>query len=130
LSHNTFSNVQNLLLFGQQHHTHGYQAYQTARYTTDHEWVSFDADTNIGTVGVTDYAQQALGDVVFVELPNEGDEVAQTGESLVSICLYSPLANVVPHGSLHRLHCTISNAIPVHLSYTPPYQTEIQIEPH
>lgn len=35
----------------------------------------------MGTVGITDYAQKALGDVVFVELPSDGTEVAQGGES-------------------------------------------------
>lgn len=41
------------------------------RYSKDHEWVAVDGDTV--TVGITDYAQQSLGDVVYVELPNEGD---------------------------------------------------------
>ena len=39
-------------------------------YTEDHEWVSMDSD--IGTVGITDYAQSELGDIVFVELPEVG----------------------------------------------------------
>jgi glycine cleavage system H protein len=52
-----------------------------ARFTTDHEWVKFDPATNEGTVGVTNYAQKALGDVVFVELPQSGTEIAQGGES-------------------------------------------------
>jgi hypothetical protein len=51
------------------------------RYTPEHEWVTLDSDSNIGTVGITDYAQKSLGDVVFVELPTEGTEVAQGGES-------------------------------------------------
>lgn len=55
----------------------------TARYTTDHEWVKFDDSTNIGVVGITDYAQKALGDVVFVELPAVGSEVGQGGASNV-----------------------------------------------
>ena len=40
------------------------------RYTKEHEWVSIDGDT--ATVGITDHAQDQLGDVVFVELPNVG----------------------------------------------------------
>lgn len=52
-----------------------------ARYSTDHEWVSYDPDTSVGIVGITDYAQKALGDVVFVELPSQGTEVAQGGKS-------------------------------------------------
>ena len=54
--------------------------FAAARYTTDHEWVSFDSSSSIGTVGITEYAQKALGDVVFVELPSAGTEVAQGGE--------------------------------------------------
>lgn len=41
------------------------------RYSKDHEWVLVDGE--IATIGITDYAQESLGDVVFVELPNEGD---------------------------------------------------------
>ncbi len=43
------------------------------RFTKDHEWVSLDGD--IATVGITDHAQEALGDVVFVELPEPGRDV-------------------------------------------------------
>lgn len=50
------------------------------RYTPEHEWVALDTDTNIGTVGITDYAQKSLGDVVYVELPSEGSDVKQGGE--------------------------------------------------
>ncbi len=48
------------------------------RYTEDHEWISVDGD--IGTVGITDYAQQQLGDVVYVELPDVGRTVEKEGE--------------------------------------------------
>jgi len=41
------------------------------RYTTDHEWVKIDGE--IATVGVTDYAQSELGDIVFVEVETEGE---------------------------------------------------------
>ena len=41
------------------------------RYSKDHEWVAVEGDT--ATIGITDYAQNSLGDVVYVELPNEGD---------------------------------------------------------
>ena len=43
------------------------------RYTKEHEWV--DHDEKIATVGITDWAQSELGDIVFVELPNVGDRV-------------------------------------------------------
>ena len=43
------------------------------RYTKDHEWVRLDG--GIATVGITDHAQQALGDIVYVELPEVGQSV-------------------------------------------------------
>jgi len=47
-------------------------AYPAAyRYTKEHEWISVDGAT--GTVGITDYAQSSLGDIVFVDLPKVGD---------------------------------------------------------
>jgi glycine cleavage system H protein len=48
-------------------------------FTRDHEWIEVEGDT--GTVGITDYAQDQLGDITFVELPSEGSEVKQ-GESV------------------------------------------------
>ncbi len=48
-------------------------------YTQEHEWLKVEGD--VGTVGVTDHAQEALGDLTFVELPAEGDEVTQGGET-------------------------------------------------
>ncbi len=44
-------------------------------YTKEHEWVNIEE--NIGTIGITDYAQNALGDVTYVELPQEDQEVEQ-----------------------------------------------------
>ena len=43
--------------------------------------IKFDDETGIGTVSITDYAQQSLGDVVFVELPERGAKIEQGGES-------------------------------------------------
>ncbi|NKB48165.1 MAG: glycine cleavage system protein GcvH [Alphaproteobacteria bacterium] len=51
------------------------------KYTDDHEWVDLDGD--IGTVGITDYAQEQLGDVVFVELPDIGKALAKGDEAAV-----------------------------------------------
>ena len=48
------------------------------KYSNDHEWVKMDGD--IALIGITDYAQDALGDLVFVNLPEVGDEVT-AGES-------------------------------------------------
>ncbi len=42
------------------------------RYTREHEWISADGD--IGTVGITDHAQKALGDIVYLDLPKVGDQ--------------------------------------------------------
>ena len=50
-------------------------------YTKDHEWVKIDG--NIATVGITDYAQESLGELTFVELPNVGKEVEQKSEIAV-----------------------------------------------
>jgi glycine cleavage system H protein len=51
-------------------------------YSKDHEWVRADGD--VATIGITDYAQNSLGDVVYVELPKKGDEFA-TNESFGSV---------------------------------------------
>ena len=45
------------------------------RYTTTHEWIRVDGD--IATVGLTDYAQRELGDITYVELPEEGTALSQ-----------------------------------------------------
>ncbi len=47
----------------------------TLRYTEDHEWIRLEADGN-ATIGITDHAQDALGDVVFIELPAVGTHFA------------------------------------------------------
>ncbi len=69
------------------------------KYTVEHEWVKIEG--NIATVGITDYAQDELGDIVFVELPAEGDEVTQnepfgTIEAVKAVSdLFSPLSGKV-----------------------------------
>jgi len=69
------------------------------RYTRDHEWIELDGDT--ATVGITDHAQEQLGDIVFVELPEIGREVAKGGEAAVvesvkaASEVYAPLAGTV-----------------------------------
>jgi glycine cleavage system H protein len=69
------------------------------KYTKDHEWVILTGDT--GKVGITDYAQQQLGDVVYVELPEVGAKVKQgqsfgTIESVKAVSeLYSPVTGEV-----------------------------------
>lgn len=51
-------------------------------YTKDHEWLRREDDGNV-TVGITDHAQSALGDLVYVELPEEGEEVEAGGDMAV-----------------------------------------------
>jgi glycine cleavage system H protein len=69
------------------------------KYTKEHEWVRVDGDT--GTVGITDYAQDQLGDIVFVELPAAGTSVKQMEkfgeiESVKAVSeLYSPVTGEV-----------------------------------
>ena len=68
-------------------------------FTKDHEWIRLDGDT--ATVGISDYAAKALGDVVFVELPEIGDAVDQGGEIAVvesvkaASEVYAPVAGEV-----------------------------------
>jgi glycine cleavage system H protein len=51
------------------------------KYTEDHEWISVDGDE--GTIGISDYAQEQLGDIVYVELPEVGATLAQGDEAVV-----------------------------------------------
>jgi glycine cleavage system H protein len=55
---------------------------ENLKYTDDHEWIKVDGDTAV--IGVTDYAQQQLGDVVFVEIETEGESLAK-GETFGTI---------------------------------------------
>jgi glycine cleavage system H protein len=51
------------------------------RFSKDHEWIRVEGD--VGTVGITDYAQEQLGDIVFVELPGVGRELQRKGDAAV-----------------------------------------------
>jgi len=75
-------------------------AYPTKyRYTKEHEWIELDG--SIGTIGITDYAQNSLGDIVYVDVPKVGDAVTanQTFGSVESVKavsdLYSPVSGTV-----------------------------------
>ena len=75
-----------------------------ARYFTDeHEWIDVDSDT--ATVGITDYAQSQLGDIVFVEVPDEGVELTKGKEAAVvesvkaASDVYAPITGVVVAGN-------------------------------
>ena len=100
------------------------------KYTKEHEWIKVSGDT--GTVGITDYAQHALGDVVFVELPKVGAKLAAnqslgTVESVKAVSeIYSPVTGEVmevngalanapetinqdPHGAAWLIKIKLSN---------------------
>lgn len=55
---------------------------ENLRYSKDHEWVAVDGD--VATIGITDYAQHSLGDVVYIDMPRAGDKFA-THESFGSV---------------------------------------------
>jgi glycine cleavage system H protein len=69
------------------------------RYTREHEWISVDGQ--IGTVGITDYAQNSLGDIVYVDMPKVGDSIAAHAtfgsvESVKAVSdLFSPVSGTV-----------------------------------
>jgi glycine cleavage system H protein len=72
---------------------------ETYKYAKSHEWLAVDGAT--ATIGITDYAQGSLGDIVFVELPKVGEEIA-AGETFGSVesvkavsDLYSPVSGTV-----------------------------------
>ena len=75
----------------------------TLYFTKDHEWISVDGDS--ATVGITDYAQAQLGDVVFVEVPPAGTEVAKGKEAAVvesvkaASDVYAPVSGQVIEGN-------------------------------
>ncbi len=70
------------------------------KYTKEHEWITLD-----GTVGITQYAQESLGDIVFVDLPKVGTEIAAgktfgTVESVKAVSdLYAPASGMVTEGN-------------------------------
>ena len=75
----------------------------TRYFTKDHEWIEVEGDT--GTVGITDFAQSQLGDITFVELPDEGKSVSQ-GDSVSVVDsvkaasdVYTPVSGTVTEGN-------------------------------
>lgn len=73
------------------------------RYTKDHEWIRLEG--GVGVVGITDYAQNALGDVVFVDVPEAGKALTAGGEAGViesvkaASEIYSPVSGEVVEGN-------------------------------
>ena len=72
-------------------------------YTEEHEWIDFDGD--VATVGITDFAQGQLGDIVFVEVPDTGAELSQGGDAAVvesvkaASDVYAPVDGTVTEGN-------------------------------
>ena len=72
---------------------------KTLMYTEEHEWVRVEGDTAV--IGISDYAQQALGDITFVELPETGNQVVQFEDLAViesvkaASDIYAPLSGEV-----------------------------------
>lgn len=71
------------------------------QYTAEHEWIASSGDEGMVRVGITDFAQEQLGDVVFVQLPTVGDTVA-SGDSIAEVEstksvseIYAPLAGQI-----------------------------------
>ncbi len=71
----------------------------TLYFTREHEWIRVDGD--LATVGISDHAQQALGDIVFAEVPEAGRKVAKGGEAAVvesvkaASDVYAPVTGIV-----------------------------------
>ena len=72
-------------------------------FTEDHEWIDLDGD--VGTVGISDYAQGQLGDIVFVDVPEAGKALAKGDEAAVvesvkaASDVYSPVSGIVLEGN-------------------------------
>ena len=75
----------------------------TRYYTKDHEWIEVDGDT--ATVGITDYAQSQLGDIVFAEVPAVGSTLKKGGDAAVvesvkaASDVYAPVSGTVTEGN-------------------------------
>ena len=75
----------------------------TRYFTSEHEWIDVDGD--VATVGITDYAQSQLGDVVFVEVPDigksfgKGDDAAVVESVKAASDVYAPVSGTVTEGN-------------------------------
>ena len=118
------------------------------RYTKDHEYVKKTSDPNVVIVGITDFAQGELGDVVFVDLPKVGRKLSEhdvfgTIEAVKAVSeLYSPLAGEVtevnsrldaepalvnsdPYGDGWMIKMKVANADPASLLDAEAYKKQI-----
>ena len=78
------------------------------KYTKDHEWVHIDHD--IATIGVTDFAQSELGDIIFVEFPNQGD-VFEQHESIGTLEAVKTVADIFSpvSGSIKKINSNLDS---------------------
>ena len=123
---------------------------ESYKYTKEHEWVHVEG--NEGTVGITDHAQHELGDIVFVDLPKVGAQIAK-GETLGSVesvkavsDIYSPVSGEIsainellgkspeklnedPHGDAWLIKVTLSSPDEINaLMAAPDYQKYVGAE--
>lgn len=74
---------------------------ENLKYTKDHEWVQIDEDGKTALVGITDFAQQELGDIVYIEIETQGEEISSgeifgTVEAVKTVSdLFMPLSGTV-----------------------------------
>ncbi len=71
------------------------------KYSKDHEWANYDEDDGVVIVGITDYAQDKIGDITYVELPEEGDDVEKG----------SSLAEIEHHKGVEDVYCPVSGRV-------------------
>ena len=71
------------------------------KYSKDHEWASHDEDDGVVIVGISDYAQEKIGDLTFVELPEEGEEVEKG----------VPFAEIEHHKGTEPVYCPVSGRV-------------------
>ena len=91
-------------------------------YTPEHEWISIEGD--VATIGITDYAAEKLGDVVFVELPNTKIELLHPlgdASPIKSFLERNPSGGILSSGSVEviRRHSSLSSGFPGEIGTTP-----------
>ncbi|MCI5992540.1 MAG: glycine cleavage system protein GcvH, partial [Clostridiales bacterium] len=96
------------------------------KYTKDHEWLKMEGD--VAVVGITDFAQNALGDVVFINLPQEGDAVT-AGESFGDVESVKAVSDVMSpvSGTISAVNSDLEDA-PENLNSDPYGSWIIKIE--
>jgi glycine cleavage system H protein len=74
---------------------------ENLRYTKDHEWVKFDEEEGVVVIGITDYAQEKIGDITYVELPPEFEAVEKG----------KPFAEIEHHKGVEDVFCPVSGKV-------------------